>query len=147
VADENCAVVALKGWPELMRGIDAVAFVAAVNADPEFRLAARHWNAKVGLNVPPDNLVLAFENGALIDAGPGDPATADIRLTAPEGGWLEFLKPVPSPFHHGMLPAIVRQGFALDGDVVLWTTYYGALSRVFAVMKTLVNGQAIDGSI
>jgi hypothetical protein len=40
-----------------------------------------------------------------------------------------------------MLPAIVRQGFALDGDVVLWTTYYGALSRVFAIMKTLVNGQ------
>jgi hypothetical protein len=133
--------VALEGWPELMRGIDAVAFVAAVNADPEFRLAARYWNAKVGLDFPPDNLVLAFENGALIEAGPGDTAAADIRLTAPEGSWSEFLKPVPSPFHHGMLPAIVRQGFALDGDVVLWTTYYGALSRVFAVMKTLVNGQ------
>ena len=68
----------MKGWPELMRGIDAVAFVAAVNADPEFRLAARSWNAKVGLNFPPDNLVLAFENGALIAVVAGVPACANV---------------------------------------------------------------------
>jgi hypothetical protein len=71
VADEDYAVaergkssVALKGWPELMRGIDAVAFVAAVNADPEFRLAARYWNAKVGSNFAPDNLVLTVAGKA-----------------------------------------------------------------------------------
>src|ERR1700747_816060 len=87
--DGNSSVA--EGWPERMRGIDAAAFIAEVNSDPEFRLAARYWNAKVGLNFPPDNLILAFENGALIEAGPGDIVTADIRLTPSEGTWSRYL--------------------------------------------------------
>ena len=122
-----------------MLAIDFEQLVRMVNGDPEFQSAARHWNATVGLNLGSGTLVLTFKDGALADVGPGDVSSASIRMTASEQDWREFLKPVPKPFYQGMLPAVARQGFALDGDLEAWTAYYGALSRVFTLLRRAMN--------
>jgi hypothetical protein len=118
-----------------MLAVDGERLLALVNADPEFRSAARHWTGSVGLTLGSSTLLLTFKDGALVGATPGDVAAASIRMAASEQDWREFLKPTPKPFYQGMLPAVARQGFVLDGDIEAWTVYYGALSRVFASMR------------
>ena len=122
-----------------MLAIDSERLVRMVNGDPEFQSAARYWNATVGLNLGSGTLVLTFKDGALADVGPGDVSWASIRMVASEQDWREFLKPVPKPFYQGMLPAVARQGFALDGDLEAWTAYYGALTRVFTLLRRAMN--------
>jgi len=118
-----------------MLAVDSERLLALVNSDPEFRSSARHWTGTVGLNLGSTTLLLTFKDGALVGANAADVTTASIRMAASEQDWREFFKPVPKPFYQGILPAIVRQGFALEGDIEAWTVYYGALSRVFVCMR------------
>jgi hypothetical protein len=118
-----------------MLAIDGDRLLILVNSDSEFRTSARHWTGTVGLNLGSSTLLLTFKDGAMIGATPGDVASASIRMAASEQDWREFFKPIPKPFYHGMLPAVARQNFSLDGDIEAWTVYYGALSRVFACMR------------
>jgi hypothetical protein len=127
-----------------MLAIDAKRLIEVVNADPEFQSWARHWNATVGLNFGSGTLLLTFKDGVLSSAGPGDISSASIRMAASEQDWREFFKPVPKPFYQGMLPAVARQGFGLDGDLEAWTVYYGALSRIFALLRHMMNARGSE---
>ncbi len=122
-----------------MLAIDGNRLLTLVNSDPEFRSSARHWTGTVGLNLGSSTLLLTFKDGVLVGASAGDFSSASIRMAASEQDWREFFKPIPKPFYQGMLPAVVRQGFALDGDIEAWTVYYGALGRVFACMRQATN--------
>jgi hypothetical protein len=129
---------------QTMLAIDCDRLLTLVNSDPEFRVSARHWTGTVGLNLGSSTLLLAFKDGVLVGATLGAIASASIRMAASEQDWREFLKPVPKPFYQGMLPAVVRQGFVLDGDIEAWTVYYGALSRVLACMRQAAKEIAND---
>jgi hypothetical protein len=118
-----------------MLTINGDRLVSLVNSDPEFRLSARHWNGTVGLNLGSNTLLLTFKDGELVTAAPTDISLVAIRLTASEDDWSEFFKSKPKPFYQGMLPAVARQGFVLEGDVEMWTAYYGALSRVLTLVR------------
>jgi hypothetical protein len=122
-------------WEDAMLAIDGDRLLILVNSDPEFRSSARHWTGTFGLGLGSSTLLLTFRDGALVAAAPGDVSSASIRMSVSEQDWREFFRPIPKPFYQGMLPAVARQGFALDGDIEAWTVYYGALSRVFACMR------------
>ena len=111
----------------------------SVNADPEFRLAARYWNATLSLESPSRALRVEIADGEVAscrESEAGLPAT--ITVVAPDDGWVQFLAAVPRPFYQDLLGGCVQHhGFQVAGDILSLSAYYQASTRLFAVMREL----------
>ena len=121
---------------------DPVALVSAANADPEFAIAARYWNATVALRAPDRAWRVEIVNGRVTGCRDGDGAPATITVTASSDGWREFLAPVPRPFYQDLLGGCVQHhGFTVGGDMLVLNAYYHAIQRLFAIMRELRAGR------
>lgn len=112
----------------------------AINADPEFRLAARYWNGSFRLSMGAEEAyVFRLRDGALVglDRHPTVFDPWDFEIAGSSEGWREVLAPVPRPFYQDVASAIFRHGFTLGGDVESFFAYHGALRRVVAVLRSL----------
>jgi DsbC/DsbD-like thiol-disulfide interchange protein len=118
---------------------DPARLQAGVNADPEFRLAARYWNATLSLESATRALRVEIAEGRITncrEGEAGEPATITVR--APDDGWAQFLAPVPRPFYQDLLGGCVQHhGFTVAGDILTLSAYYQATQRLFAVMRVL----------
>ena len=118
---------------------DPARLQAGANADPEFRLAARYWNATLSLESSTRALRVEIAEGRVAhcrEGEAGEPAT--ITVTAPDDGWAQFLAPAPRPFYQDLLGGCVQHhGFAVAGDLLTLSAYYQATQRLFAVMRAL----------
>ena len=122
---------------------DPARLEAGANADPEFRLAARYWNATLSLESTTRALRVEIVEGRIANCREGEaggPATITVR--APDDGWAQFLAPVPRPFYQDLLGGCVQHhGFAVAGDLLTLSAYYQATQRLFAVMRALRAGR------
>jgi len=122
---------------------DPAGLQAGANADAEFRLAARYWNATLSLESPTRALRVEILEGRVAncrEGAAGEPAT--ITVTAPDDGWAEFLAPEPRPFYQDLLGGCVQHhGFTVAGDMLTLSAYYQATQRLFAVMRALRAGR------
>jgi hypothetical protein len=122
---------------------DPAGLQAGANADAEFRLAARYWNATLSLESPTRALRVEILEGRVAncrEGAAGEPAT--ITVTAPDDGWAEFLAPEPRPFYQDLLGGCVQHhGFTVAGDMLTLSAYYLATQRLFAVMRALRSGR------
>jgi hypothetical protein len=122
-----------------MRLADPTRLLQSVNADPEFRLAARYWNATLSLESPSGALQVEIADGRVTscrESEPGGPAT--IIVLAPDEGWAQFLAAVPRPFYQDLIGGCVQHhGFQLSGDILSLSAYYQASTRLFAVIRAL----------
>ena len=122
---------------------DPAGLQAGANADAEFRLAARYWNATLSLESPTRALRVEILEGRVAncrEGAAGEPAT--ITVTAPDDGWAEFLAPEPRPFYQDLLGGCVQHhGFTVAGDMLTLSAYYLATQRLFAVMRALRAGR------
>ena len=122
--------------------VDPTALKTAANADPEFRMAARYWHAKLALASPSDVLSVEITDGRIATCGTAvadGPAT--ITVTASDDGWTKFLARVPGPFYQDLLGGCVQHhGFVVAGDMLVLNAYYHAIQRLFAVMRMLRAG-------
>jgi hypothetical protein len=118
---------------------DPTRLQASVNADPEFRLAARYWNAMLSLESPSRALRVEITDGRVAtcrESDAGQPAT--ITVVASDDGWAQFLAAVPRPFYQDLLGGCVQHhGFQVAGDILSLSAYYQASTRLFAVMRAL----------
>ncbi len=118
---------------------DPTRLQARANADPEFRMAARYWNATLSLESPSRALRLEIADGQVEscrESDAGQPAT--ITIVAPADGWAQFLAAVPRPFYQDLLGGCVQHhGFQVTGDILSLSAYYQAATRLFAVMRAL----------
>ena len=118
---------------------DPTRLQSSIDADPEFRMAARYWTATLSLESPSHALRIEIADGRVAscrETAPGQPAT--ITVLAPEDGWAQFLAAVPRPFYQDLLGGCVQHhGFQVAGDMLSLSAYYQAASRLFAVMRTL----------
>ena len=118
---------------------DPTRLQASVNADPEFRLAARYWNATLSFESPSRALRVEIADGRIATCGEsaaGRPAT--ITVVASDDGWAQFLAPMPRPFYQDLLGGCVQHhGFQVAGDILSLSAYYQASTRLFAVMRAL----------
>ncbi len=123
----------------MMPLVDPARLQAAANSDPEFRLAARYWNATLSLESPSRALRVEIADGLLASCRAGErgqPAT--ITVVASDEGWAEFLAAVPRPFYQDLLGGCVQHhGFTLAGDLLSLSAYYQASQRLFAIMRGL----------
>jgi pimeloyl-ACP methyl ester carboxylesterase len=114
---------------------DAAALVSATNADPEFLLAARYWNASLALRAPDRAWRVEIANGRVTGCRESTDA-ATVTITAPADGWREFLAPVPRPFYQDLLGGCVQHhGFTVAGDMLVVNAYYHAIQRLFGIMR------------
>ena len=119
-----------------MELFDVQAFREAVNRDGEFQIAARFLDGALKLHFGDEALLLQFRDGKV--TGIAQPTLfdgADITIRGPVSSWREFLKPLPKPFFHDMFAAIVRKEFDWAGDSETFFAYYGALRRMFQIMR------------
>jgi len=119
---------------------DQSRFIAAVNADGEFRLSARYFNGALKLFFDKDSILLTFRDGQLAAITPGVKFdSADVTIKGPVTNWREFLQPVPRPFFHDMFASIVRDAFEWTGNSETFFAYYGAFRRMFQLMRECAN--------
>lgn len=110
--------------------------IDAVNADGEFRIAARFLNGALKLHFERDSLLLSFRDGRLTTIAPGAKFdSADVTIKGSLANWAEFLKPIPRPFFHDMFAAITRDEFEWAGNSETFFAYYGAFRRMFQLMR------------
>ena len=122
---------------------DPARLQASANADPEFRLAARYWNATLSLESPTRALRVEIAEGQIADCREGEAGqSATITVVAPDDGWAQFLAPEPRPFYQDLLGGCVQHhGFTVAGDMLTLSAYYQATQRLFAVMRALRAGR------
>jgi hypothetical protein len=122
---------------------DPAGLQAGANADAEFRLAARYWNATLSLESPTRALRVEILEGRVANCREGAAGeSATITVTAPDDGWAEFLAPEPRPFYQDLLGGCVQHhGFTVAGDMLTLSAYYQATQRLFAVMRALRAGR------
>ena len=114
---------------------DPNAIASAANADGEFKLAARLWNADIRLEVGSDAYLLRMREGRISEFTKADTSKWDAKISAPENDWRELLRPVPKPFYQDLMAAMTRQDFKVEGDLLGFNPYYHAVCRLFELMR------------
>lgn len=107
-----------------------------LNADPEFKLAARFWYCDLRFKVGEDLYFMHVENGRVQSFVQGthgfDPYT--INVAGPVEVWEQMLADKPKPFYHDWFAASFHHPFEFGGDLETAYAYYYALRRIHAVM-------------
>ena len=113
-------------------------YLNAINADPEFRLAARFWNGSFRFSMEPEAAyVFRVRDGELVHVNrePTPFDAWDFEIAGPAEGWRQILKKVPPPFYQDVASAVFRHGFRLGGDLESFFAYHAALRRVVEVLR------------
>jgi hypothetical protein len=109
---------------------------AALNADFEFRHAARYWDASVRLGVGDQPLCVRIVQGEVAEIRPWESADSlDVGIDAPAREWEKLLAPVPRPFYQSLFAATAHHEVVLSGDPMESYAYMGALTRMLDVIR------------
>ena len=107
-----------------------------VNADPEFGLAARHWDDALRLDIGDTSHLLRFRDGRLAGVERCAPdAACDLFVGASEAEWRELLEPVPRPYYQDLFGAQLAHGIRLPEDPLAYAAYYPALRRLLQLLR------------
>ena len=107
-----------------------------VNADPEFALAARFWDATLRLDVGSESRRLRFASGALREVAACERgADCDLHVSAPTEAWERLLEAVPRPFYQDLFGAQLHHDVELSADPLDFAPYYPALRRLLEILR------------
>ena len=113
-------------------------FLDALNSDPEFAIAARHWNGSFRLGLGAEEAyIFRVRDARIVDVNrrPTVFDDWDFEVAGPAEGWQQILSATPAPFYQDVASAIFRHGFTLGGDVATFLAYHAALRRVIDVLR------------
>jgi len=103
-------------------------------SDGEFRLASRHWNGGLRLNIGDMTLELFLAEGAksTTDENPG----GMIEISGSGEVWEKVVAANPERFHNDVM-ANISQGCGLQrrGDAVVFAQYYAAAMRAVELLR------------
>jgi hypothetical protein len=119
----------------------------ALNADGQFRHAARRWTIELMLGIGEDRYVLDVLDGHVRRFESTDDLFQGFgaRLAGTEDDWRALLQPVPVPFYQDFIGAWFNHGFEISGDLRSVFAHYWALLRLLDVMRS-VTAQAEEVS-
>lgn len=113
-----------------------------VNADPEFAIAGRFWNARIRFYTHElDEYFMQIEHGRVTTFREGTDGyqASTIYVGGPRSSWKEVLSLKPRRLFHDFFPAAIHGGMRLGGDLSSLYAYYAAMQRIAAVMRREVN--------
>lgn len=119
----------------------------AANADPEFRIAARFWNAALLIREGESGHVVRIRDGEVAEITPWLPALGpstswSVSISAPSEEWARFLEPEPRPFYQDLWGASLHHGFRIEGDMEGLYPYYPAVRRLLELVRAAGAGEA-----
>ena len=125
---------------------DCDTVVEAANADGEFKLAARFWNADLRLAADDEAYLMRIRDGRIagfsqMRGAEAAKAATDVQISGSRNGWQELLRPVPKPFFQDLMSAVSRESFQLEGDLIAFYPYYRATCRLLEIMRTIPSRQ------
>jgi hypothetical protein len=107
-----------------------------LNADAEFRQAARAWSATLRLDMGDASHRLCIEDGSVTKVAPCTADTAcDVFVGASADDWQELLAPVPRPYFQDLFGAQLAHGVRLPADPLAYAAYYPALRRLMQLLS------------
>ena len=122
--------------------IDWSRLAARANADGEFRLQARFWNASIRVDTGDGVVRIAIGDGRIAAVEPwGGRIASDLAISASTDAWAELLAPMPKPFYHDLAAAAVHHDVSFSGDVRHRCAYYPAVRRLVELMREVRNDQ------
>jgi pimeloyl-ACP methyl ester carboxylesterase len=103
-------------------GFDVAAFRDRANADGEFLLKARYWDAHVRLEMGDRPYTVTVQNGRVAGVeSSGAPGAADVRIAGPMTAWSS---------------GFVAKGLTVEGDRVTQVVpYRGAIIRLISLVR------------
>ena len=117
------------------------AIEAALNDDPEFKLAARFWNCNIRFAIGKDLYFMQIRDGVVVDFHSGtagfDPY--DINIGGTEECWEEMMRDPPKPFYHDWFGASFHHDFEISGDLESAYAYYFAIRRIQTITARCVR--------
>jgi len=120
---------------------NAVSFREVVNADPEFKIAARYMTKDILIDAGAARCIIKLRDGVLTmikpDEGFADSWNFAIRATA--DAWEKFLMPIPPRFFDGLFGGMIRGNFTLEGDTVGAFGHFWAVTRMLDIFRDLQN--------
>ena len=126
-----------------MSFISVPAVIARANADGEFQLHARFWNARLALVCGAAAQRLTVSHGRMIATEiEALDAEADVTISAAAADWNALLEPVPRPFYHDLQAAMVHHGFTMHGELRHTAAYYPAIRRLIDILREVRNDPA-----
>jgi len=121
--------------------LDFSKLAQSANADGEFTLHARFWNAVVKLRIGAASYRLDIRNGTLTQCTPWLGTIAcDLVIEAADDEWERLLEPMPKPFYQDLYAATIHHGFSVAGDTLNYCAYYPALRRLVELMREVHHG-------
>lgn len=120
--------------------VESAALKEAWNADAEFQLAARYWDASLRLGIGDAPLCVQIAAGRVAEVRPsqtGDPV--DLSIDGPDGEWERLLAPVPRPFYQSVYAASLHHGISVGGSPEDLFAYLAAVARMIDVLRTKVE--------
>lgn len=121
----------------------------ALNADPEFRIAARYWSGALEFRVDDELTVVRLEDGTVTSVSPSLPADLEsitgpgpVLIAAPASDWAQLLEKQPRPFYQDYHAATAHHGFRMDGDVETLWAYYAAVRRSADILRDVAIVEA-----
>ena len=103
-------------------GLNAGAFRDRANADGEFLLKARYWDARLQLEIGDRPYSVVVQKGRIAELAPASaPGNPDVRITGPAAAWSS---------------GFVARGLTVEGDRVNQVVpYRGAILRLIALVR------------
>jgi hypothetical protein len=108
-----------------------------LNADPEFKLAARFWYCDLRFKVGEELYFMRVENGRVAELQPRHAWFRPLHhqhRRGPVEVWEQMLADKPKPFFHDWFAASFHHPFEFGGDLESAYAYYYALRRIHAIM-------------
>jgi len=116
--------------------LDFSKLVRQANADGEFALHARFWNAIIKLRIGAASYRLDFRDGKFTQCAPWLGTVAcNLVIEAEDDEWERLLEPMPKPFYQDLYAATIHHGFSVAGDTLNYCAYYPALRRLVELMR------------
>jgi hypothetical protein len=118
-----------------MRKIPWPRVIERANGDGEFRIAARFWRTRLRLDLGPESVRLAVEDGTIRAAEPCErEAACDVSVTGEGDCWERLLAAVP--LWQDLFGAVHRGDFAIAGnDPEGFFAYYPAVRRLLDLVR------------
>ncbi|MGE3379837.1 MAG: hypothetical protein AB7I40_16315 [Nocardioides sp.] len=120
-----------------------VQVLEAVNADSQFRHAARRWTIELMIGVGEDRYIFDVLDGHVrrFELTEDLFQSSSARLVGTDEDWRNLLEAVPVPFYQDFIGAWFNHGFEISGDLRSVFAHYWALLRLLQVMRN-INAQA-----
>jgi hypothetical protein len=121
--------------------LNTESFRKTINADPEFKIAARYMTEDACIEVGNTRCIVKFRDGIVTqiktEGTSADPWDYAIRGSV--DAWEKFLQPIPPRFYDGLFAGLIRGNFRVEGDTISVFSHFWAVTRLLDIFRELQN--------